>query len=591
MEEARSMTTVSQQRRLSLSWQVAGLVAGVTIPLLLLLGYVAVARNRSALTIDAQHLHAALAGRVSEALEQELERARASLATVAEVLATDRLDDDDVRFAIATAHLRSWGGSQLATVYDLEGRRQGSIRLSAEAAPGPERLPPTLRSGRVLEVGAPIVRGRAVVLPLVVPARVDAERTPSFFVYAELELARVHELLEALGEAPPLRSRDAVFVIDAERRVVLHADAPRIGTSLEHDGLTVALGGAPSFRQALAVSTEFDRGPERMLAALSTLPAFGWAVVVEEPAAHAYATLRALELAVGLAVGVAVLISLLAGVWGARRLVRPLTALVEATGRLARREWTRVGPEIVRRADEVGGLARAIDTMSTELERSERELVTQTRVRTALSRYLPADVVDLVVKDPSRFGLGGERRLVTVLFADVVGFTRLAEALPPETIVTVLNEYFTLATEIVHRHHGMVDKFLGDCVMAVWGVPTQHDDDAQQALAAAEALRRWVEVANRRWRAKYGVEVQLAMGVNTGLVVAGNVGSERRLEYTVIGDAVNVAARLEASAAPGQILVSQTTRQAIGARASLIELGERHLRGRTKPTTVFEVRS
>lgn len=584
------MTTASQ-RRSSLSWQVAGLVAGVTIPLLLLLGYVAIARNRSALTIDAQHLHAALAGRVRGELEMELERARAALATVAEVLATDRLDDDDVRFAIATAHLRSWGGSRVATVYDLEGRRQGSIRLASDVAAGPEQLPPSLRSGRALEAGTPLVRDGAVVLPLVVPARADAEQAPRFFVYAELDLARVRALLEALGEAPPLRNREAVFVIDTDRRVVLHADGRRVGTSLEHDGLTLALGGAPSFRQALAVSTEFDAGSERMLAALSTLPAFGWAVVVEEPAAHAYVTLRGLEVAVGLAVALAVLVSVLAGLWGARRLVRPLTSLVEATSRLARREWERVGPEIVQRADEVGGLARAIDTMSTELERSEGELVTQTRVRAALSRYLPADVVELVVKDPSRFGLGGERRLVTVLFADVVGFTRLAEALPPETIVTVLNEYFTLATEIVHRHHGMVDKFLGDCVMAVWGVPSQHPDDAKQALQAAEALRRWVEVANRRWRAKFGVEVELAMGVNTGLVVAGNVGSERRLEYTVIGDAVNVAARLEASAAPGQILVSQTTRQAIGETPSLIELGERHLRGRTMPTTVFEVRT
>jgi len=178
-----------------------------------------------------------------------------------------------------------------------------------------------------------------------------------------------------------------------------------------------------------------------------------------------------------------------------------------------------------------------------------------------------------------------------VLFADVVGFTRLAEALAPEATVAVLNEYFALATEIVHHHRGIVDKYLGDCVMAVWGVPEQRADDAQQALEAAEALRRWVEAANRRWRHRYGVEVQLAIGVNTGLVVAGNVGSERRLEYTVVGDAVNVAARLEASAAPGQILVSQETRAAAGSSPSLVELGERHLRGRTKAMTVFEVRT
>jgi class 3 adenylate cyclase len=382
-----------------------------------------------------------------------------------------------------------------------------------------------------------------------------------------------------------------VAIIDARRRYVLHPEIAKIGASIDATGLGSALGGAPSFRQRLSVATDFDEGDERMMGALSTIPSLGWAVVVKEPERHAYRTLHALRLAIAVAVLLAVGVSLLAGVFGGRRVVRPLEALVQVTQRLGRREWGAVPSALSDRGDEVGGLARAVDEMSSALEVSERELVQQTRARAALARYLPADVVDLVVKDPTRLGLGGERRLVTVLFADVVGFTRLAEVLAPEATVAVLNEYFALATEIVQRHHGIVDKFLGDCVMAVWGVPEHRDDDAKRALEAAQALRRWVEAANRRWREKYGVEVQLAMGLNTGLVVAGNVGSERRLEYTVVGDAVNVAARLEASAAPGQILVSQETRAASGAPSTLVELGERHLRGRTKAMTVFEVRT
>ncbi len=583
--------TTKKRRGVSLSWQVTALVAVVTVPLLLLLGYVAVARNRAALTIDAQHLHAALAARVRGEVEIELERSRAALSTVAEVLATNRLSDDDARFALATAHLRNWGGAKAATVYDLEGKKQGSIRLDRDVETGPEVLPPALRSGDALRLGEVLVRAGAPVLPLVVPAHAEPGEPITFYLYAELDLDRLRKTLTELGEAPPLRDRDAVYLIDSNRRVVLHAAAEQVGRPIDESGLGEALKGTPSFRQQLSVTTDFDSGEGRMMAALSAIPAYGWAAVAQEPARHAYETLGALQLAIGGAVALAVLISLLAGVWGARRVVRPLDLLVSATERLSRRQWGAATSTLSDRGDEVGGLARAMDEMSKALEVSERDLVSETRARTALSRYLPADVVELVVKEPARLALGGERRLVTVLFADVVGFTRLAEALAPEATVAVLNEYFALATEIVHHHRGIVDKYLGDCVMAVWGVPEQRADDAQQALEAAEALRRWVEAANRRWRHRYGVEVQLAIGVNTGLVVAGNVGSERRLEYTVVGDAVNVAARLEASAAPGQILVSQETRAAAGSSPSLVELGERHLRGRTKAMTVFEVRT
>jgi class 3 adenylate cyclase len=327
------------------------------------------------------------------------------------------------------------------------------------------------------------------------------------------------------------------------------------------------------------------------MGALATLPQVGWAVVVQQRQAQAYQTLGTLKLAVLVAVALACLVALLAGVLGARQLILPIGRLVEATKAIGRRAFSRVDRSVSSRSDEVGDLARAFDTMSFQLETSEQQLVKETQVRAALSRYLPQEMVELVVKDPAVFKLGGEQRTVTVLFADVVGFTKLSEKLPPETIVAVLNELFTFATEIVRLHGGIIDKFIGDCVMAVWGVPEEHPDDPKRALLAAEALRRWTEVGNRRWRHKYGVEVRLAMGVHTGPVVAGNVGSEQRMDYTVIGDTVNLAARLESSAAPNQILISEATRAALGDDSHLEALGERSLRGRSQPTTVYEVRS
>jgi class 3 adenylate cyclase len=571
--------------------QVVTLLVLVTVPPLIGLGWTLVDRNRRALTVDAQHYHRLLAERARAAIEAEVSQAHATLDAIAEVLTTDGLSSEDARFALALVQLRTWGRGGFVSVYGPDGTLKGSVHLD-RTHPGtpPPTIPDILRVPSFATGAVKHHDGRPV-LQIATPATREGDPVPLFWVYTELELQPLATLVGELGETPPLRDPEAVFVVDGSRQWVLARDAAKVGTSAAGYGLFQALTGSPNFRQALSVTTDFTEGGQPMMGALATIPSLGWAVGVQEPQAHAYETLGSLKLAVVLAVLAAVVAAVLAGLLGARRVVAPLEALVGITRRIAQREWARVDPPIAGRGDEVGALARAFDTMSESLESSEAQLVKETQTRAALSRYLPADVVELAVKDPSTIRLGGERRTVTVLFADVVGFTRLAESLPPETVVAVLNELFTFATEIVHQRGGIIDKFIGDCVMAVWGVPNEKPQDARHALDAAEALRRWLDVGNRRWKQKYGVEVQLAMGVHTGPAIAGNVGSERRMEYTVIGDTVNVAARLEASAAPNQILVSSATRQALGDDAELAEVGERSLRGRSQTTMVYEVRS
>ena len=156
--------------------------------------------------------------------------------------------------------------------------------------------------------------------------------------------------------------------------------------------------------------------------------------------------------------------------------------------------------------------------------------------------------------------------------------------------MALLNELFTFATEIVQRRGGMIDKFIGDCVMAVWGAPETHPDDALRAVQAARGPAAVAGHGQPAVAAECGVEIQLAIGVHTGPAVAGNVGSEKRMEYTVIGDTVNVAARLEAMAQPGQILVSESTRERHRReRDGLCPPGAQALHGRTAATRIYEV--
>jgi class 3 adenylate cyclase len=389
-----------------------------------------------------------------------------------------------------------------------------------------------------------------------------------------------------------LGSREGVFVVDRERRLVLHADPARVAAREDFSkyGLFTALSGDSSFSTDMVATSDFHEGSREMLGSLEALSERGWAVAVQQPQEVAYASLSEMRKSILTALLVAALVALLDGLFLARHLTRPIRSLVAATRALAERTFQSVDARVTRRGDELGTLGRAFDSMAVTLDAKERELVAQTQVRAALSRYLSPDVVDLVVSNPDKLRLGGERREVTIFFADVVGFTKLSESQPPEIIVALLNELFTFATEIIQRRGGIIDKFIGDCIMAVWGSPQSHPDDALRAVQAAEDLRRWLDVGNRRWRERWGIEIQLAIGVHTGPAVAGNVGSEKRMEYTVIGDTVNVAARLESMAQPGQILVSESTRERIGESGlDLVPAGERKLHGRTAATRIYEV--
>ena len=169
---------------------------------------------------------------------------------------------------------------------------------------------------------------------------------------------------------------------------------------------------------------------------------------------------------------------------------------------------------------------------------------------------------ELSVKMRASIPQRGERRRVTVLFADISGFTELGEILDLEEIASFTDEVLRSLAQAVYQEEGYVDKFIGDKIMAVFGAPVAHEDDASRALRAALLMRSNVDALSLRWRQRLGRAIKLHAGINTGMVVADSFGSDLRLRYTVIGDTVNVAARLESAAAPGQILVSRAVADA-----------------------------
>jgi len=203
-------------------------------------------------------------------------------------------------------------------------------------------------------------------------------------------------------------------------------------------------------------------------------------------------------------------------------------------------------------------------------------------------RYLPLRVVEKIALDPSAKKVEGERRNITVAFADLSGFTALSETMDPEDIANIINDFFTRMLKIVFKYEGSVDKFLGDALMVLFGAPIAHHDDPERAVRAALEMQQEMQRFNEEKRAP--TQLAMSIGINTGPAVALNVGSDDRMEYTVIGDAVNLAARLEGVSKAGEIIISHNTYQKI---ADVVEVEKRpsvKVKGKKKPILNYLVK-
>jgi adenylate cyclase len=214
-------------------------------------------------------------------------------------------------------------------------------------------------------------------------------------------------------------------------------------------------------------------------------------------------------------------------------------------------------------------------------------------LKSAFQHYVPAKVVEEIVHDIDKLRLGGEKRELTVLFSDIRGFTSVAESLPPEELVRLLNTYLTRMTELVFRHDGLLDKYIGDAIMAVYGAPIPRADHAAAACQSALDMMGELALLQSDWRASGRPVLDIGIGINTGPMVVGNMGSETRFNYTVIGDAVNLGSRIEAlNKVYGThiLLAESTARQAAGRyRQRLREIDVAPIRGRAVPVRVFEL--
>lgn len=250
-----------------------------------------------------------------------------------------------------------------------------------------------------------------------------------------------------------------------------------------------------------------------------------------------------------------VIIGILTAILFSNKMTRPLLDIIRGFHKVSKGDFeTQVK---IHTHDELEQLSLSFNQMTSGLR--ERELI-----KDIFCRYATDQVVEKIMQSGARPTLSGELCEVTVLFSDIRMFTSLSSKLSPEKIVSILNLYFTAMTEIVIQNEGLLDKFTGDEIMVVFGAPIHHDDDPQRAMKTAFRMFEELKTVNQQLENEGCPKIEIGIGINTGIAVAGNVGSEKRMAYTVIGQDVNLAARLVSIAQKGEICLSESTHQKVG---------------------------
>jgi adenylate cyclase len=228
--------------------------------------------------------------------------------------------------------------------------------------------------------------------------------------------------------------------------------------------------------------------------------------------------------------------------------------------------------------------------IAIENARLAEKMKQEESVRTNLARYLSPQVVEQVLHEDMEVNLGGARKTVTVLFSDIRKFTSITETRPPDELITILNEYFTEMARIIFEQQGSLDKYIGDAIVAVFGSLVEVENPAEHAVNAAIQMMELMPQLNKRWSERFdGFSMDIGIGINTGEVFLGNIGSPERMEFTVIGDTVNVASRFSDLAGPGEILITREVSRSLGGKIPLEEMSPSEVKGKSGELDVYRV--
>ena len=372
-----------------------------------------------------------------------------------------------------------------------------------------------------------------------------------------------------------------IFILDKRQNILAHSDLTQQGKSY------LAPQGDPfkTSKEEIQIKTSLDSRGEQYLDLIAPIMFAQKTILGSVHIGFSKQQINETVAAAQKKIKIIMFLFLLAGLLGtwflAYFMIKPIHRLVEGVQAVTRGEYQQIQN---RSQDEIGLLISSFNNMSQNLR--EKELI-----KNAFSQYVSENVLESFLKNPKDLQVGGARTEVTILFTDIRNFTALAEQLEPSAVVRLLNEYFEVVIEVVQKYEGTLDKFIGDAVMAVFGAPRRRSNDEERAVRAAIEMNERFQILKHDWLLQNYPNIEIGVGINTGEVVAGNVGSMKRLSYTVIGDSVNMAARIEKlnKRFHTQILISQSTYKKLQEILEVIPLPPTRVRGKSDEIQVYIV--
>lgn len=424
-----------------------------------------------------------------------------------------------------------------------------------------------------VEVRNSTIEGGAPLLTLGFPLAKDDSGNVTHIVLAELRLDRLQKVFAGVSER-------SLYLVDNEGKLLAHADEKKVLRGESFAAVPIvksALGSELKQAQMRFV----DQESKESITAAYTKTALGVtaiAAVSDEIILEAARAVKAQSFYVaGRILSAALFLIFVFSI----TLTAPIEKLAELTGRVAKGDFS--VKSSVRSRDEVGQLGEAFNHMIEGL--LERD-----KVKSMFSKFHGSSVTEDLMKGDLQ--LGGSKKTVTVFFSDIRDFTKFSEGHTPEQVVEMLNEYFQIMVRIINTNGGVVDKFIGDAIMAVWGAPNTTERDSQNAVKACMEMRIALAKLNELRQGRGQVPIKIGMGLHRGEAISGTIGSEERMEYTVIGDTVNQASRIESStkAFGTDMLLSESLAGFVQDEFVIEVAGSVEVKGKSEPLKLFKVR-
>ena len=299
--------------------------------------------------------------------------------------------------------------------------------------------------------------------------------------------------------------------------------------------------------------------------------------------------------------GVSLASALLIGLVLSLAFIRPVRRIDSVLARIAvgdfteridvpnRDEFGTLCTNLNKASEQLSDLYSKLQSLNENLQDRVDEQVQELERTTRMKRYISAQLAESILSGETDVDLKSGRQDLTVLFSDIRGFTAMSERMEPEDMVDILNQYLSEMTEIVFKHGGTLDKYIGDAVMVFVGNPIPYDDHVERGVRIAMEMRSRLAELQQRWLVEQGELLSIGIGVTTGYVTVGNIGSPARMDYTVVGNQVNLASRLADQAQAGQVLVSERTLAAVRDLVNYDEVDQIELQGVSRPIKVYEI--